>query len=96
MAPLMVLLCPAVPRCDILQLVQLVFTVLTTAMQDDPANRAFFENSVSIIYCKLCSQYRVYKYMYIVGPSLQYIVPKSILNSNLIGQHVLVLRLISD
>jgi len=36
-----------VSRADILQLVQLVFTVMTAAMQDDPANKMFFESNVS-------------------------------------------------
>ena len=32
---------------DILQLVQLVFIVMTAAIQDDPANKMFFESNVS-------------------------------------------------
>ena len=40
----------SVARADILQLVQLVFTVMTSAMQDDPANKKFFENNVSVNY----------------------------------------------
>ena len=37
----------AVPRSEVLKLVQLVFVVLMSAMQDDPANRMFFETNVS-------------------------------------------------
>ena len=40
--------CPcAVPRLDIIHLVQLVFALLTSAMHDDPANRSYFELNVS-------------------------------------------------
>lgn len=39
---------PAVPRSEVLKLVQLVFVVLMSAMQDDPANKMFFETNVSI------------------------------------------------
>ena len=41
----------SVPCADILQLLQLVFTVLTTSMQDDPANRLFFETNVCQFVC---------------------------------------------
>ena len=34
-------------------LVQLVFTVMTSAMQDDPANKKFFENNVSVTFPSL-------------------------------------------
>ena len=37
----------AVPRSEVLKLVQLVFVVLMSAMQDDPANKMFFETNVS-------------------------------------------------
>ena len=40
-------LLPAVPRSEVLKLVQLVFVVLMAAMQDDPANKMFFETNVS-------------------------------------------------
>jgi len=36
-----------VSRADILQLVQMVFTVMTATMHDDPANKMFFEYNVS-------------------------------------------------
>ena len=39
---------PAVPRSEVLKLVQLVFVVLMSAMQDDPANKMFFETNVSL------------------------------------------------
>ncbi len=35
-----------VSRADVLQLVQLIFITITAAMQDDTANRHFFENDV--------------------------------------------------
>ncbi|XP_019848853.1 PREDICTED: WD repeat and FYVE domain-containing protein 3-like isoform X2 [Amphimedon queenslandica] len=35
-----------VKKADILNLIQLVFTVLTVAMQDDPANKLFFETNI--------------------------------------------------
>lgn len=44
------LLYSIVPRADVLQLIQLVFTVLTLGMQDNPANKLFFETNVSNIH----------------------------------------------
>lgn len=54
-----------VPKSDILQLIQLVFTVLTVAMQDDPANRLFFETNVSfiILLCTCTCMYSLYIYI---------------------------------
>ena len=43
------ILSPPVPRNEVLKLVQLVFVVLMSAMQDDPANKMFFETNVSIL-----------------------------------------------
>ena len=43
-----------VKKADILQLIQLVFTVLTVAMQDDPANKLFFETNVSNYCTSIC------------------------------------------
>ena len=43
-----------VKKADILQLIQLVFTVLTVAMQDDPANKLFFETNVSNYCTSVC------------------------------------------
>ena len=40
---------PPVLRSEVLKLVQLVFVVLMSAMQDDPANKMFFETNVSIL-----------------------------------------------
>ena len=40
---------PAVPRSEVLKLVQLVFVVMMSAMQDDPANKMFFETNVGRI-----------------------------------------------
>ena len=37
-----------VPRVDVLNLVGVVCAVVSSAMQDNPANRLFFETNVSV------------------------------------------------
>lgn len=58
-----------VKKADILNLIQLVFTVLTVAMQDDPANKLFFETNVSCT----CSSMYMYNTLYMTACTCMYI-----------------------